>query len=52
MSLALADLKASGTDFGRIEDGTYPARVVQVVDFGLLRQIIRQVSPVRVRNVR
>jgi len=36
MSLVLSEMK--GNDFGRIEEGTYPARIAQVVDFGVQPQ--------------
>lgn len=40
MSLQLDEIKKSsaGIDFGRLEDGTYLARIVSVVDFGLQPQ--------------
>ena len=38
MSLVLAEIKSGGKDFGRVDDGTYPARIVQVVDFGIQPQ--------------
>ena len=38
MTLVLAEVKKAGTDFGRIEEGTYPARIAQVVDFGIQPQ--------------
>lgn len=37
MSLILSEVK-TGNDYGRVEDGTYPARVVQVIDFGTQKQ--------------
>jgi len=33
MALQFVD-KPKGTDFGRVEDGAYPARIVQIIDFG------------------
>lgn len=38
MALVLAEMKSGGKDFGRVEDGTYPARIAQVVDFGIQPQ--------------
>jgi hypothetical protein len=38
MSLVLAEMKQSGNDFGRVEEGTYPARICQVIDFGVQPQ--------------
>lgn len=38
MTLILSEVKKGGTDFGRVEDGTYPARITQVVDFGVQPQ--------------
>ena len=38
MTLILSEVKSGGTDFGRVEDGTYPARIAQVVDFGIQPQ--------------
>lgn len=37
MALNFAEAKKAKKDFGRVEDGAYPARVVQIIDFG--RQI-------------
>lgn len=37
MSLTLAEMK-SGTNFGRVEEGTHMARIIQVVDFGVQPQ--------------
>lgn len=34
MALNFAEAKKSKKDFGRVEDGAYPARVVQIIDFG------------------
>ena len=40
MTLILDEVKEGGSkvDWGRVEDGTYPARVAQVVDFGVQPQ--------------
>ena len=38
MTLILSEVKKGGKDFGRVDDGTYPARIVQVVDFGIQPQ--------------
>jgi hypothetical protein len=38
MTLILKDVKSPRKDYGRLEDGTYPARIVQVVDFGIQKQ--------------
>lgn len=38
MSLVLSEIKSGGKDFGRVDEGTYPARIVQVVDFGIQPQ--------------
>ena len=40
MTLILDEVKEGGNkvDWGRVEDGTYPARVAQVVDFGVQPQ--------------
>lgn len=38
MTLKLDEVKQAGIDFGRVEDGTYPARIVQVIDLGIQPQ--------------
>lgn len=35
MALDLSKAKKAKKDFGRIEDGAYPARIVQIIDLGL-----------------
>ena len=35
MALNFAEKKSVKKDFGRVDDGAYPARIVQIVDFGL-----------------
>ena len=34
MALNFAEKKSVKKDFGRVEDGAYPARIVQIIDFG------------------
>ena len=49
MSLNLNDYKTGGKkDFGRVEDGTYPARVVQVVGLGKHKATDWQTGKVKV----
>jgi hypothetical protein len=38
MTLILKDVPSNRKDYGRHEDGTYPSRVVQVIDFGIQKQ--------------
>lgn len=35
MALNFAETKKAKKDFGRVEDGAYPARVVSIIDFGM-----------------
>lgn len=35
MALNFAEKKSVKKDFGRVEDGAYPARIVQIIDFGM-----------------
>lgn len=35
MALNFAEKQTTKKDFGRVEDGAYPARIVQIIDFGL-----------------
>lgn len=35
MALNFSETKKARVDYGRMEDGTYPARIVRILDFGL-----------------